>query len=97
MSKNSWPTIVKTEPFLIDINKVKFVSTDSEILDRTIRMRYTPGHSKGKLSHFVFSLTYNGVHAGADIPIANGQITIKIGSDDNDMIGGFLICTAKLK
>jgi hypothetical protein len=97
ISKHSWPTGVKTEQFSMDITKTSFISTDSEVLDRTIRMRYVPGYSNNKLTHFVFSLTYDGIHAGADLPINEGAITIKIGSDSSDMIGGFLHCTPKLK
>ncbi len=96
VSKQSWPNAVYTEAFTADITKSTIMSTSSEVLTRSIHMRYNPGYTNNKISHLVFSLTYGTAHGGADIPITEGEVTLKIGNSSSDLIGGFLTCNVVL-
>ena len=95
-SKATWPKSKKTESFTLDIGKGQDISTSSEFLKETIRMRYQPGYRNNKISYFIFSLTYDGAHAGADIPMTEELSSVYLSRDGSDLIGGFLNCQAKL-
>lgn len=91
-------TVVKGEPFEMDINSVAMKSFAFDELSNKIRFRYTPGRTPRKgITHFVMSLTYDQAHGGADIPLTKEPFTLKISRDQSDMIGGFLTCQASYR
>jgi hypothetical protein len=94
---NNFNKPIVTEEFQIVLERAEFRSTEHPGLKRAIRLQTQPATIDGKKhTHFAFSLTYDGAHAGAIVPAQSGRHVMMISRDDSDIVGGYLFCDLKM-
>ena len=88
---------VLTPKFKLNLADAKLTSTDHDALKRRIRFNYNPATIDGKrLTHLNFSLTYDGAHTGAVVPMTEGVHIMAIARDSSDLVGGVLNCNVEI-